>query len=124
MKLLFQSPPAVLSAVVGAAFSVYVAAIMIQLSDPTDFKWLLFIPFWLWCVAPIAIPLFYRSWVNLIGVAAIAVWGVWEYDQQLFGPGARSTSPLAFIFVPIYQWMAVFVLFAINWLVSRIGPKS
>ena len=50
----------------------------------------------------------------------MAGYSFYVYLRDMFGPGARSTSGLIFIFLPTYQWLAVFVLIALAWGMKRI----
>ncbi len=50
----------------------------------------------------------------------IAAHGLYTYELDMFGPGARSTSALIFIFLPFYQWLAVAVLALFEWVARRL----
>ena len=124
MKVVWKSPRFLVGVGISLAYALSIIGIMAQLGDATSFIWWLpLLPFVAWCAAPIVAPLFFRSWIITVGVAVIAAWGMREYNLHLFGPGARSTSPLAFIFLPIYQWMAVASLIGLNWVVERITRR-
>ena len=106
-------------ALLGAA----VLAIMLRAGNPSDPSWwVLLVPFLAWCLAPIVVPLFAapRSWFMTIGIALLGAGSVYAYLHDMFGPGARSTSALIFIFLPIYQWFAVAILMGFAWVLRRI----
>ena len=125
MRIDWKSPQLLVSIFVLVAYSLSVGAVMIQAGEnPTSFSWWLgALPFLGWCIAPIAAPLVFRSWIMTVGVAAVAGWGSYEYNIEMLGPGARSTSALAFIFLPIYQWMAIAVVLGIDWAARRITKR-
>ena len=105
-----------------ATYSVGVWWIELRTGAPTDlWWWLLEIPFFLWTVAPIGVPLLLRmrSWVLTGGVALMAAYGLYVYDRDMFGPGARSTSALIFICLPLYQWVGTIVLVGITSVLNR-----
>lgn len=105
--------------------TVYFAAvewIAVRTGNPTELWWWLGeIPFALWIIAPIAVPLFLRirHWLLTGGVAAMATYGIYVYGDSMFGPGARSTSALIFIFLPIYQWVGTAILIVVASAMSR-----
>jgi hypothetical protein len=105
-----------------AAYLAAVEWISVRTGNPTDpWWWLGEIPFALWIMAPIAVPLLlrFRHWLLTGGVAAMAGYGIYVYDRDMFGSGARSTSALIFIFLPIYQWVGTAVLIVIASAMSR-----
>ena len=103
----------------------YVAAvewIAFRAGEPTNlWWWLVDIPFSLWIVAPIALPLLLRirHWLPTAGVAAMAAYGIYIYESAMFGPGARSTSALIFIFLPMYQWLGTALLITLAAILGR-----
>ena len=105
-----------------AAYAVAVEWIAVRAGNPTElWWWLQEIPFLLWIVAPIAVPLLLRirSWVLTGGLVLMAAYSVYVYEHDMFGPGARSTSALIFVFLPIYQWVAAAVLIVVASALSR-----
>ena len=105
-----------------SVYGLALASIMVQAGEPTSLEWwALFIPFFAWSIAPLAVPLLLplRSWLIVLGTGAIAAHGWYTYEQQMFGPGARSTSGIVFVFLPIYQWLAVFILLTLAWAAKR-----
>jgi ABC-type Na+ efflux pump permease subunit len=114
-------PQLAISTFILVAYTLAIATMMIRVGEPTAFIWWIgALPFLAWCVAPVGAALFWRSWIAIVGTAAIAGWGWYEYNVGLFGPGARSTSGLLFLFVPIYQWMGIAVVLAASWLARRL----
>ena len=110
-----------------AVYGVAVGWIAIRAGEPTElWWWLLEIPFFLWIVAPIAVPLLLslRSWFLTSGVAVMAAYSVYIYERDMFGPGARSTSALIFVFLPVYQWAGAAVLIGLASAASAIGRKA
>ena len=96
-----------------AAYAAAVEWIGVRVGNPTDLWWWLDdIPFSLWIIAPIAVPLLLRirHWLLTGGATAMAVYGVYIYEDAMFGPGGRSTSALIFVFLPIYQWIGTAIL--------------
>lgn len=105
---------------IAAAYSLAVATVMIKAGEPTEFWWwFISIPFFLWCLAPVVLPLSHPSWIVAFGVGVMAAFSSYVYVTDMFGPGARSTSALIFIFLPIYQWIAVGALLGLDLLVRR-----
>ncbi|HEU5286020.1 MAG TPA: hypothetical protein VFU20_05860 [Sphingomicrobium sp.] len=105
------------------AYGLAVLTTMLQAGEPNAFWWwLLFFPFYAWWLAPVGLPLFYPwpSWFITLPIGAMAAYSSHIYERDMFGPGARSTSALIFIFLPIYQWMAVGVLIGVAWLTRRL----
>ena len=105
-----------------AIYAVAIGSISIRAGNPDQlWWWLLEIPFFLWIVAPVAMPLLLRlkSWLLTGGVAVMAAYSIYVYDRDMFGPGARSTSALIFIFLPIYQWIGTAILIVIAAIVQR-----
>ena len=105
-----------------AAYAVAVEWISIRTGNPTELWWWLGeIPWSLWIIAPIAVPLLqrFRHWLLTGGVTAMAAYGIYVYEDSMFGPGARSTSALIFIFFPIYQWVGTAVLIVVTAVMSR-----
>ena len=110
-------------AIVVILYAVGTGGIAIRAGEPTKlWWWLLEIPFFIWVVAPVAGPLLvpFKSWFLTVGVTAMAGYSFYVYLREMFGPGARSTSGLLFIFLPTYQWLAVFVLIALAWSIKRL----
>jgi hypothetical protein len=108
--------------VISLAYSLAVGAVMINAGEPTALWWWFgFAGFYAWCLTPIILPLFYpfRSWLITIGVAAIAAYSSHVYIRDMFGPGARSTSGLIFLFLPVYQWIAVAGLLGVALMIRR-----
>jgi len=104
------------------AYAAAVAWIAVRAGSPTDLRWWIqAIPFFLWIVAPVAVPLLvpFRHWLLTGGVALMAAYGVYIYERDMFGPGARSTSALIFVWLPIYQWIGTAVLIVIASALSR-----
>jgi hypothetical protein len=104
------------------AYAAAIEWIAFRAGNPTDpWWWVVDIPFSLWIVAPIAVPLIlrFRHWLLTGGVTAMAAYGVYIYEGSMFGPAARSTSALIFIFLPIYQWVGTAVLIVIASVMSR-----
>ena len=105
-----------------AAYAAAVEWIAFRAGNPADpWWWTVNIPFSLWIVAPIAVPLLLRirHWLLTGGIAAMAAYGIYIYENSMFGRGARSTSALIFIFLPIYQWVGTAVLIVIASVMSR-----
>ena len=99
-------------------FGAALVGIMLRAGEPSDPSWwMLLIPFLGWCLAPIVVPLSAarRSWFMTIGMALLCAVSLYIYLRDMFGPGARSTSALIFLFLPIYQWVAVAVLIGLAW---------
>ncbi|WP_114521547.1 hypothetical protein [Altererythrobacter sp. ZODW24] len=96
--------------------------IALKSGEPTQIWWWLGEIFFLaWIISPIAFlciskmaPTFFT-----VGAVIIGMWGIITYWQDMFGPGARSTSALILLFLPIYQWAAVGVLALIAYLFSE-----
>lgn len=112
---------AILSAYAGG-----IALIQLMVGDPqTPSWWLLFLPFFLWTIAPIAIPLAGRStgWFVTSGVGLLAAISLYLYGQAMLGSDPSSTAALIFIFFPLYQWVGVAFVFLIDWL-SRAGQAD
>jgi hypothetical protein len=105
-----------------AAYAAAVQWIGAKAGSPTDpIWWLADIPFSLWIVAPIAVPLllWIRHWLLTGGVTAIAAYSVYIYEDSMFGPGARSTSAIIFVFMPLYQWIGAAILIVIAAAMTR-----
>ena len=105
-----------------ALYVVGVEWIAVRAGSPADpWWWALEIPFSLWIVAPVAVPLLLRlrHWLLTGGVAAMAAYSLHIYERDMFGPGARSTSALIFVFLPLYQWLGTAVLIVVAALLSR-----
>ena len=123
------SPERVTATAILAVYAIWVLGIAIRAGNPTElWWWLLEIPFFLWIVAPLALPLlFFRSWFWTVTAALIAGYSIYIYERDMFDPGARSTSALIFIFLPIYQWAVVLALILVGglivWSSSRAGEK-
>lgn len=94
-------------------YAIWVEVIALRAGEPWEiWWWALEIPFFLWIIAPIvtAYLLRWENWLFAISLAAIAVYSLYVYERDMFGPGARSTSAIIFIWLPIYQWIAVGLL--------------
>lgn len=105
---------------------VYMAAVlgvMLRAGSPeAAWWWLALIPFFGWAVAPVVVSaLIIRSQIkpipalissSLFVLAVVA--GIYIYLESMFGDGARSTSGLIFIFLPIYQWALPLILLLIT----------
>jgi len=105
-----------------AAYVAGVGSIVFRAGNPTESFWRLSaLPFSLWMIAPIAVPLLLRirHWLLTGGVAAMAVYGLYVYERDMFGPDVRSTSGLILIFLPIYQWVGTAVLIVVAAVMSR-----
>lgn len=105
-----------------ALYAIGVEWICIKSGDPADpWWWVIDVPFFLWIVAPVATPLLLRlnSWFLAAGAGAMAAHGLYVYATDMFGPGARSTSALIFIFLPLYQWVGAAVLIVSAFLLPR-----
>jgi len=116
------SPQRLTALVIVAIYALWIEVIAMRAGDPGElWWWLLEIPFFLWIVAPIitAYLVGRDNWLFTIGLAAIAAYSLDIYERDMFGPGARSTSALIFIWLPIYQWVAVLILLAMIWSIRR-----
>ncbi|WP_138104313.1 hypothetical protein [Parasphingorhabdus sp.] len=105
-----------------ALYAAAVISIFVRSGDPISVSWWVgTVPFFIWCVAPIFLPLIVvrRSWFVTVSVGAIAAYSLNVYVDSMFGPGLRSTSALIFAFLPIYQWIAVGLVLAINFFAIR-----
>ena len=105
-----------------AAYALALEWIAIRAGEPTELWWWLGeIPFFLWMVAPVALPLLIRirSWLLTAGVSLMAIYSIYVYERAMFGPDARSTSALIFVFLPIYQWVATAILIVVAAMISR-----
>ena len=105
-----------------AAYIVAIEWISVRTGSPADsWWWLNDIPFFLWIVAPVAVPLLLpvRHWLLTAGVTALAVCGVYLYEDAMFGPDTRSTSALVFVFLPLYQWVGTAILIVLASVMSR-----
>jgi hypothetical protein len=54
------------------------------------------------------------SWFSTAALAGIAMYSLYIYERDMFGPGARSTSALIFVWLPIYQWIVLGALLGIS----------
>lgn len=114
-----------------ALYAVSVFLIMLKAGSPGDpMWWALLVPFLAWAVAPLAALAFIIGRQNnaaiitlsmiLMGFAVVS--GVYVYLTEMFGPGARSTSALVFVALPVYQWafpVLGLIAAAIGWLAAR-----
>ena len=103
------------AAIIGV-YAIWTQWIAVRAGEPGDlWWWVVGLFFFVWMVAPIAVPLlvWFRDWLVTIGIGLIAAHGVYAYERDMFGPGARSTSALIFVFLPIYQWAAVLLLLVV-----------
>ena len=103
-------------------YAVWIELIAMRAGEPWELWWWIFeIPFFIWIVAPIVTAYFirYDDWAFAAGLAAIAGYSLYIYERDMFGAGARSTSALIFIFLPLYQWLAVGILTAAVWGIRR-----
>jgi hypothetical protein len=111
---------------VAIIYAIWIETIAVRAGNSSELRWWLSeIPFFLWIVAPIAAAYLVRwdSWLYTIGLAAIATYSLYIYERDMFGPGARSTSALIFVFLPLYQWAAVAMLVAVVWTIRRLARK-
>lgn len=89
--------------------------------DPTSISWWIATPlFFLWCVAPIYIPMIVvpKSWLVTIASLCLAAYGLSVYNEAMFGPGVRSTSGLIFAFFPLYQSVPAAILLVVHYVVQ------
>lgn len=108
------------------AYSGGIAILQMMLGEPRNIAWWLgFIPFFLWTVAPIGVPLAGRGsgWFVTMGVGLLAGVSFLIYGETMLGSDASSTAPLIFIFLPLYLWVGVGFVFVIDWL-SRVGEHN
>ena len=96
-----------------------VFAIMMIASQPRDVADVaMVLPFFVWALAPIAVISIFAYRARRPGIAVFsalvmaltAVSGVYIYVTGMFRPDARSTAPLVFLFLPLYQWAAPAIL--------------
>lgn len=115
------------------SYGAAVFAIMMIASLPRDVADVaMTLPFFVWAIAPIAvISIFvYRAQTSGIAIFSALVMtfavvsGVYIYVIAMFGPGARSTSPLVFLFLPLYQWAAPAILACAVAVVAALGTSS
>ena len=105
-----------------AAYAVAIEWISVRAGSPTELWWWLEgIPWLLWIIAPIAVPLLLRMrhWLLTGGVAVLAGYSLYVYEQSMFGPDTSSTSGLVFVFLPLYQWTVTAVLIVAAAIASR-----
>jgi hypothetical protein len=108
------------------AYSGGIAMMQMIVGEPRNLAWWLgFIPFFLWTVAPIGVPLATRGsgWFVTMGVGLLAVVSFYIYGKAMLGSDPSSTAALIFIFLPLYLWMGVAYVFLIDWL-SRVGEHN
>lgn len=104
------------------AYAVAVEWIAVRVGNPADpWWWLTEVAFFVWIVAPIAVPLLQpiRHWLLTGGVAAMAGCSLYVYERAMFGPDTNSTSALIFVFLPLYQWVVTAVLLVAAAIASR-----
>jgi hypothetical protein len=100
-----------------------ISVIFLKAGSPDEILWwpamVLFLG---WCLAPILVPLMYapKMVANGIAIAGVAAYSIYVYATDMFGPGARSTSALIFIFLPLYQWGAAILVILIGMIESSI----
>ncbi len=96
-----------------AFYAVALLAIMFSAGSPDEaLWWVAVLPFLAWTVAPLAVTAFVIRLQTSFGVvtmstglmAVAVVSGIYVYVSSMFGEGARSTSALILLFLPIYQW--------------------
>lgn len=92
---------------------IHLASVMLRSGSPTDPDWwsvslaLIF----LWAISPIIAAAWVArnkrigTWVYVVGI----VLSGWIYENALFAAEASSTAGLIFIFMPLYQWVLVFI---------------
>lgn len=102
---------------VSAILSLYVVVvllIMIRAGSPdTIWWWAGAAAFLAWAAAPFAAAaLLIRrqngrraAVLSTVLMALAAGYSLYVYERAMFGAGARSTSGLIFIFLPLYQWV-------------------
>ena len=104
-------------------YSAWVFSIDLRAGDPGELWWWgLWLPFFLWTIAPFVTAHVIRSddWFFTLGLIGIAAYSLYVYERDMFGPGARSTSGLIFIFLPIDQWIALALLVGGAWAFRRL----
>lgn len=108
----------------------YGAAILLMFfpsPNPASVFWWIATPlFFLWCVAPIYIPMIVapKSWLVTIASVCLAVYGLSVYNDAMFGPDLRSTSGLIFAFFPLQQSVAAVILLAVHYVVQYFWRSS
>ncbi len=109
-------------------YGAVILSIFVRSGEPEYLWWWgLMIPFFLWCISPIFIPLVLarRSWLVSVGIALLAIVSLNQFIQNMFGEGVRSTSSLIFIFLPVYQWLAAAILLGIYFFMkSKTGQTD
>lgn len=107
----------------------YGAAILLMFfpsPNPASVFWWIATPlFFLWCVAPIYIPMIVapKSWLVTIASVCLAVYGLSVYNDAMFGPDLRSTSSLIFLFFPFQQSIAAGILLVVYYMIQRFTER-
>ena len=113
------------------AAAIYLAAVVvmgIRAGEPgRPWWWLAMIPFAIWIASPVFGGLWFLRRIRngraralfamllaLVAVAGLAL----EWHTMFIGP-ADAQNPLILVFVPLYQWVGVFVALALTWLATR-----
>ena len=123
MKFIHREAPRFVRWVILLLYAAAIQWIAMRAGEPSNVWWcLLLVPILLWIIAPIAFPLlaWSKTWLVTLATGLIAAGSVYIYLIDMFGPGARSTSAIVFVFLPVYQWMAVAALYALHWLIARL----
>ena len=67
----------------------------------------------------------YASLVVMVGSAAIAIYGVYNFfNVFVFSTNHNSTEALVILFIPVYQMPGVFITGVIGYLVKRLSGPS
>ena len=97
------SPSKLTVIAVAAAYGVAVAVVILRSGEPQLPRWWVAgLAFFLWGISPICAAVLIRaSWISAAGLLVIAVTGFYLYSLG---------DALLFLFVPLYQWVAVGML--------------
>ncbi|WP_338241442.1 hypothetical protein [Aurantiacibacter hainanensis] len=103
------------------------AAAMLYMGRPDHWDWfVLFVPFLLWALAPVALLclLPFAQTSNGIGAAISAAVGALVYIDTAWIPPSDAQDGLIFIFLPIYQLAFALLWLALVALIRKFSPKE
>ena len=108
------------------AYAAAIVLISMKAGEPSELRWWgLAVLFMAWEISPIAFLCLVRktSIVMALGALIVSVASVAIYWNDMFGPGARSTSALIFIFLPIYQWLIGLAFWGLSFVEERAATR-
>ena len=114
------------------AVAIALGALLVYAGEPSHPRWWIgALPFALWIIGPAIVPVLIAArqssrWFSITMFAYLLVSSTlsgFAYRDAFFG-SQSSTAALAMVFIPLYQWLALILLFVFCLGVRRAGRSA